>query len=146
MADRRRSPLLLAVALLVACSTPGGGPATARKAAPLRGGDPKAARERYDEPLKARDFFALKRAPVGRTTLPVERYRLAREQMARMALYSTRSSAFVPRRSGSLGAAAADHDVCATLHALFLDGRIDHAGAHIYIEVLFINHEIVHAL
>ncbi len=106
MARGRRFFFVLSVAVAVACSSPGGGPNPSRRAAPLRGGDPKAPRERYDEPLKARDFFALKRAPVGRTTVPVERYRLAREQMIRMALYSTRDGAFAPRRSGSLGAAA----------------------------------------
>ena len=95
MANRRRLVVVLAVAMAVACSSPGRGPATARRVGP-RGGDPKAARERYDEPLKARDFFALKRAPVGRTTIPVERYRMAREQMTRMPLYSTRSGAFAP--------------------------------------------------
>ena len=99
----RRLRVVLAVAMAVACSSPGRGPANARRVGP---GDPKAARERYDEPRKARDFFALKRAPVGRTTVPVERYRMAREQMTRMPLYSTRASAFAPRRMGSLGAAA----------------------------------------
>ena len=82
------------------------GPAPGRRGTPLRGGDANAPRERYDEPLKARDFFALKRAPVGKTTIPVERYRIARDQMTRMGLYSTRSGAFASRRSGGLGAAA----------------------------------------
>ena len=45
----------------------------------------------------------------------------------------------------SLRAAAADHHVSPMLHAFFLDGRVDHAGAYFHIKVLFIEHEIVHA-
>ena len=44
-----------------------------------------------------------------------------------------------------LGPAAADDHIGPVLHAFFLDGRIDHAGADFHVEVLFIEDEIVHA-
>ena len=45
----------------------------------------------------------------------------------------------------SLRPAASDHHVGPVLHALLLDGRVDHAGAYFHVKVLFIEHEIVHA-
>jgi hypothetical protein len=45
-----------------------------------------------------------------------------------------------------LRAAAADHDVSPVLHTLFLNGRVDHAGAYLNIEMLFIKHKIIHPL
>src|SRR5262245_17391564 len=48
---------------------------------------------REDEPGKAQEFFARKRAPVGETAVPTERYAVARKQMARMRGYSTASAA-----------------------------------------------------
>jgi hypothetical protein len=57
---------------------------------------------REDEPGKAQEFFARKRAPFGETAVPTERYAVARKQMARMRTYSTASSAFA-RRVGNTG-------------------------------------------
>ena len=47
--------------------------------------------------------------------------------------------------SRSLCAAAADDHIGPVFHAFFLNRRIDHAGAHLDIEVFFIQHEIIHS-
>jgi hypothetical protein len=69
---------------------------------PIKGGPTEPARPdsrrpvRNDEPGKAQEFFARKRAPVGETAVPTERYALARRQIAQMRTYSTASAAFAP--------------------------------------------------
>lgn len=51
----------------------------------------------------AQEFFALKRAPIGQTAVPSERYAAARKRMEKMAVYSTASGTFKPR-TGEVGA------------------------------------------
>ncbi|MBI3932510.1 MAG: hypothetical protein HY317_03785, partial [Acidobacteria bacterium] len=51
----------------------------------------------FDSPFEAAEFFARKRAPIGETQVPSERYATARRQMAAMPLYSTARRAFVSR-------------------------------------------------
>jgi len=50
----------------------------------------------FDEPEEAQEFFALKRQPVGQTTVPVERYQTAFEAMKRMPRRSTRTGVTLP--------------------------------------------------
>jgi hypothetical protein len=96
MPTRVRSSLVLAAAVASAALSRASGPSALDRLAPAA---------RYDEPQKARDFYVEKRAPVGGSTIPVERYRVAREQVAGMALYSTRAGGFAAR--GGVGLAAA---------------------------------------
>ncbi|KHK03765.1 WD40/YVTN/BNR-like repeat-containing protein [Desulfovibrio sp. TomC] len=50
----------------------------------------------FDKPREAQIFFAEKRAPVGETAIPVQRYVTAMEAMRDMPLFSTRDNALVP--------------------------------------------------
>ena len=50
----------------------------------------------FDKPREAQVFFAEKRAPVGETAIPVQRYITAMEAMRDMPLFSTRDNALVP--------------------------------------------------
>lgn len=50
----------------------------------------------FDKPREAQVFFAEKRAPVGETAIPVQRYITAMETMRDMPLFSTRDNALVP--------------------------------------------------
>jgi hypothetical protein len=57
----------------------------------------------FDQPDQAAEFYRLKRAPVGQTAIPVERYITAREQMDAMPQYSTRlESTIAPENQGGL--------------------------------------------
>ena len=49
----------------------------------------------FDKPREAQIFFAQKRAPVGETAIPVQRYIEAMDAMRGMPLFSTRANAFV---------------------------------------------------
>ena len=50
----------------------------------------------FDKPREAQVFFAEKRAPVGETAIPVQRYITAMEAMRDMPLFSTRDNALIP--------------------------------------------------
>ena len=54
---------------------------------------------RYGEPDRAEAWFRLKRAPVGETAVPVERYFQALEQMRTMRQHSTVSNTVLPSRA-----------------------------------------------
>jgi uncharacterized protein (TIGR03437 family) len=54
---------------------------------------------RYDEPGGAAEFFRDKRAPVGTTELPMERYFAAREHASRMPQYSSVEGRLAPARA-----------------------------------------------
>ena len=57
------------------------------------------ARERYDQPREAAEFYKLKRVPVGETEIPVEKYLQAKEQMREMRQYSSAENRFLPSRA-----------------------------------------------
>ncbi|MFL6195271.1 MAG: S-layer homology domain-containing protein [Thermoanaerobaculia bacterium] len=66
-------------------------------ALPAFSADPKKEEpKRADHPGEAAEFYRLKRAPVGQTAIPVERYVTAREQMNAMEQYSTRLETAFP--------------------------------------------------
>ncbi|OLN28994.1 Glycosyl hydrolase, BNR repeat precursor [Desulfovibrio sp. DV] len=50
----------------------------------------------FDKPREAQIFFAQKRAPVGETAIPVQRYITAMEAMRDMPLFSTRDNVMIP--------------------------------------------------
>src|SRR5256885_915710 len=50
----------------------------------------------YDDPEGAAKFYTLKRAPVGESEIPVERYMKSSRQIERMVRYSTASNATLP--------------------------------------------------
>jgi hypothetical protein len=50
----------------------------------------------FDKPKEAQIFFAERRAPVGETAIPVQRYVTAMEAMRDMPLFSTRDNALIP--------------------------------------------------
>lgn len=52
-----------------------------------------------DMPGEAQEYFHAKRAPVGETDVPVERYFTAQEQMRRMPQHSTVRGTFLPSRA-----------------------------------------------
>ncbi|HEX7182866.1 MAG TPA: hypothetical protein VF756_13565, partial [Thermoanaerobaculia bacterium] len=58
---------------------------------------------RYDQPDEAQEFYRLKRAPVGRTAIPVERYLKALERMERMPQHSTVRGMALPSRAEMAG-------------------------------------------
>ena len=55
--------------------------------------------ERQDEPQEAHDFFVLKRAPAGETSIPAERYFKALERMRSMPQHSLQGNVFLPSRA-----------------------------------------------
>ncbi|HVQ28113.1 MAG TPA: hypothetical protein VMV21_00955, partial [Vicinamibacteria bacterium] len=82
---------------------------------------------------EAAEFFALKRAPVGETAVPVERYEAARKRTLKMDVYSTASGTFKPR-GGDLGAATPNIGTWTSLGPGNIGGRtraivIDPTGA-----------------
>ncbi|MHB8069388.1 MAG: WD40/YVTN/BNR-like repeat-containing protein [Desulfobaccales bacterium] len=56
--------------------------------------------KRFDQPAQAQKFFVLKRAPLGETTLPMEKYLKAREQMQGMPGFSIRENRAFPAGAG----------------------------------------------
>lgn len=65
-------------------------------------------RKRSDQPAEAAEFYRLKRAPVGQTTIPVERYLTARDQVEAMAQHSVRLEASFPsEQNGGAGSVSA---------------------------------------
>src|SRR5262245_12888254 len=63
---------------------------------------------RYDQPQEGQDFFVLKRAPEGSSSVPSERYAAALEHMRRMPRYSTRTRQSSPSIEDALGAGPPD--------------------------------------
>ena len=51
---------------------------------------------RFDKPAEAQEYYRAKRAPVGETAVPVERYLSAQRQMRNMSVYSTASDLMGP--------------------------------------------------
>ena len=51
---------------------------------------------RFDKPAEAQEYYRAKRAPVGETAVPVERYLGAQRQMRNMSVYSTASDLMAP--------------------------------------------------
>ena len=94
---------LVAIGVVVAASQL---PARGRPLAALAAAAARKGPKPYDEPAKAWEFYARKRAPVGQTALPTERYVAAQERMGAMRRYSTRLGRFLPRPKAGLTAAA----------------------------------------
>ena len=103
MVRRLRPAALLAVGVVAAA---GQLPAPRRPMAPLLAAALRKAPKPYDEPAKAWEFYAKKRAPVGQTAIPTERYVAARKRMSTMRRYSTRMGRYLPRPRAGLTAAA----------------------------------------
>jgi hypothetical protein len=105
-------PLLSAAALLAAslvAKTPQTAGVSAAHPAPARRPPAAAAEElrRSDQPAEAQAFFLQKRLRANETTLPFDRYLVARAQMATMRQYSSRTKAWLPPRSQPAAPAAA---------------------------------------
>ena len=62
----------------------------------------------YDQPERANDFFVLKRAPVGTTKLPADKWRDAREHAKTMPVHSTATGVELPAGARSADVAALD--------------------------------------
>lgn len=93
--------LTLFVTLPVFSAEPPSNPAVAAKG---KGKEIK----RFDQPAEAEEFYRLKRAPVGQSTVPVELYLTAREQMEQMPQHSIRlESSFPSEAQGGAGAVSA---------------------------------------
>ena len=60
---------------------------------------PQKAAERQDEPQEAHDFFVQKRAPIGETAIPAERYFKALARMRVMPQHTLQGNAFLPSRA-----------------------------------------------
>ena len=94
--------------------------------------DPSPAAEKSAQ-AEAAEFFALKRAPVGETAVPVDRYEAARKRTLKMDVYSTASGTFKPR-GGDLGAASPNIGTWTSLGPGNIGGRtraivVDPTGA-----------------
>ena len=74
------------------------------------------------EAQEAKEFFALKRAPVGQTAVPSERYATARQRADKMNVYSTASGIFKPR-GGEVGAATPNIGTWSSLGPGNIGGR-----------------------
>jgi len=92
MRKGRRSAALALTGIVVIACLPAVRSGTGREG---RGEGADRERLRYDKPREAQQFHALKRAPVGETAVPVERYLVAKQQMRAMSVFSTRSNRFL---------------------------------------------------
>ncbi|MGH8246469.1 MAG: WD40/YVTN/BNR-like repeat-containing protein, partial [Gammaproteobacteria bacterium] len=79
------------------------------------------ARERYDKPGEAAQFYRLKRLPEGETEMPIERYLVAQEKMRDLPIYSSVHNRLFPSRRALMSSAPDIEPALSTLPTL-LDG------------------------
>jgi photosystem II stability/assembly factor-like uncharacterized protein len=79
---------------------------TEKLAQKLREGEDADAPRRFTDAAEAQEFFALKRLPVGETSLPVARYAAARRQMDLMPRFGSANGVDLPPRGAAVEAAA----------------------------------------
>lgn len=98
MPNTRRTPVLVLLALALAASQP--------LPTVLAGPDEELLAPLPSTPgAAAQEFFAQKRAPIGETAVPADRYATARQKALKMDVYSTASGTLMPR-GGEVGAAS----------------------------------------